>query len=236
MSGVHPFALPSAGEHVGGRVPLWFPGPEVDSARPPRSRASFGVPTQVMTPPDGEYPAGAPWPASSSFSRRVSPGLRPGRPHMYAEESPSAFPPDLRDYAAEQDAAELVELRKVVAAQQNSLAASERALAASQERCTRCRSALGPVSRRPHTFSVSFECFCAAIAPGFGHRVANFVFAPSPKRVVLNACARRMRLWVSSHALEPGGMYTSVVFVYTTASDFSNPARGPTVFTGVVAS
>ena len=34
-----------------------------------------------------------------------------------------------------------------------------------------------------------------------------------------------------SHALEPGGMYTSIVFVYTTASDFSNPARCPTVFT-----
>ena len=33
-----------------------------------------------------------------------------------------------------------------------------------------------------------------------------------------------------------GGMYTSIVFVYTTASDFSNPARGPTVFTGVAAS
>jgi hypothetical protein len=31
-------------------------------------------------------------------------------------------------------------------------------------------------------------------------------------------------------------MYTTIVSVYTTASVFSNPARGPTVFTGVVAS
>ena len=59
---------------------------------------------------------------------------------------------------------------------------------------------------------------------------ASFFFAPSPKRVVLSACARRVRLWISSYALEPGGMYTSIVFVYTTASVFSNPARGPTGF------
>ncbi len=82
------------------------------------------------------------------------------------------------------------------------------------------------------------ECFRAraAIAPEVGHRDANFFFTLSPKRVVLNACARKLRLWDSSHALEPGDLYTTVVFVYTTASDFSNPARGPTVFTGVAAS
>ena len=38
------------------------------------------------------------------------------------------------------------------------------------------------------------------------------------------------------HSSTTGDMYTPIVFVYTTASDFSNPARGPTVFTGVVAS
>jgi hypothetical protein len=66
--------------------------------------------------------------------------------------------------------------------------------------------------------------------------LANLLFEPLPKRVKLCACARRKRLWDSSHALEPGDMYTSIVFVYTTASVFSNPARGPTVFTGVAAS
>ncbi len=81
------------------------------------------------------------------------------------------------------------------------------------------------------------ECFRAAIAPEVGHRDASFFFALSPKRVVLNACARKLRLWASSHALEPGDLHTTIVFVYTTASDFSNPARGgPTVFTGVAAS
>ena len=76
----------------------------------------------------------------------------------------------------------------------------------------------------------------AAIASGVGLRDSELFFAPLPKRTELNACARKMRLWDSSHALEPGDMYTSIVFVYTTASVFSNPARGSTVFTGVVAS
>ena len=57
-------------------------------------------------------------------------------------------------------------------------------------------------------------------------------------RSVYNSALARgeERLWDSSHALEPGNMYTTIVSVYTTASVFSNPARGPTVFTGVVAS
>jgi hypothetical protein len=47
-----------------------------------------------------------------------------------------------------------------------------------------------------------------------------------PKRAELGACVRIMRLWDSSHALEPGDMYTSIVFVYTTTSvsRVSNPA------------
>ena len=80
------------------------------------------------------------------------------------------------------------------------------------------------------------ELFSAAIASGVGHLDCELFFAPLPKRGDLNACARRLRLWDSSHDLEPGDMHTSIVFDYTTASDFSNPTHGPTVFTGVVAS
>ena len=148
-----------------------------------------------MTPPDVEYPAGAPWQASSSFSRRVSPGLRHGRTHMYAEESPSAFPPDLRDYAAEQDAAELVELRKVVAAQQNSLAASERALAASQERCMAsdlARAQAEAAIARERTAVLEAQLASLRQSHGlqgapFGQSpgpVVQFIKAPDPSKVI----------------------------------------------------
>ena len=72
--------------------------------------------------------------------------------------------------------------------------------------------------------------------PGLVTSIANFLFC-----AVTEACkTQRLReenaVWDSFHALEPGDKYSSNVFVYTTASVFSNPARGPTVFTGVVAS
>ena len=83
------------------------------------------------------------------------------------------------------------------------------------------------------------ELFCAAIAPGVGLPAGLRAFsfnAPLPKRVDPSACARGLRLRDSSNAFEPGDTQTSTVFDYTTASDFSNHARGPTVFTGVAAS
>ncbi len=47
-----------------------------------------------------------------------------------------------------------------------------------------------------------------------------FFFAPlPPKRVDPDACARRMLLWDSSHALEPGDMYTSVVHIHIRQHD-----------------
>ena len=100
----------------------------------------------------------------------------------------------------------------------------------------RCCEAPSSVIRRPRLASVSSWVFSAATFRGWSPRFAKLFFAPLPKRVNLCACARRKRLWDSSHALEPGEMYTTIVSVYTTASVFSNPARGPTVFTGVVAS
>ncbi len=100
----------------------------------------------------------------------------------------------------------------------------------------RCRSALGPVSRRPHTSSVSSCVFFCRIAPGLVTSFAKLSLRRC--RSVYNSALARgeERLWDSSHDLEPGDMHTTIVSVYTTASVFSNPARGPTVFTGVVAS
>ena len=114
---------------------------------------------------------------------------------MYAEESPSAFPPDLRDYAAEQDAAELVELRKVVAAQQNSLAASERALAASQERCMAsdlARAQAEAAIARERTAMLEAQLASLRQSHGlqgapFGQSpgpVVHFVKAPDPSKVI----------------------------------------------------
>jgi hypothetical protein len=61
------------------------------------------------------------------------------------------------------------------------------------------------------------DFFRAAIASGLVTVHLRTFSAPLPKRVVLNAFARRVRLCDLSHALEPGDMYTPV-FVYTTAS------------------
>ena len=97
----------------------------------------------------------------------------------------------------------------------------------------RCCSAPSPARIVLILLRFLLELFLPPSRPGLVTVIAKFFFAPLPKRVHRNACVRRMRLWDSSHALEPGDMYTAIVFVYTTASDFSNPARGPTVFTGV---
>jgi hypothetical protein len=105
-----------------------------------------------------------------------------------------------------------------------------------------CFEAPSPVTRRPQFVSVSSWVFTAAIASGVGHLDCELCL-----RAVTEegqeacktqrwreenscACARRMRLWDSPRALEPDDMYTASVFAY------SNPARGPTVFTGVAAS
>ena len=55
--------------------------------------------------------------------------------------------------------------------------------------------------------------FRAAIASGLVTVILRTFSAPLPKRVVLNAFARRMRLWDLSHSLEPGDMYTTI-YVY----------------------
>ena len=100
----------------------------------------------------------------------------------------------------------------------------------------RCCEAPSSVTRRPRLASVSSWVFSAAIAPGLVTSFAKLSLRRC--RSVYNSALARgeERLWDSSHALEPGDMYTTIVSVYTTASVFSNPARGPTVFTGVVAS
>ena len=85
-------------------------------------------------------------------------------------------------------------------------------------------------TRRPRLASVSSWVFSAATFRGWSPRLRNFSLRRC--RSVYNSALARgeERLWGSSHALEPGVMYTTIVSVYTTASVFSNPARGPTVF------